>query len=103
MSSEGNNAKPRRRATAKPSSLQDVRKVKLTLYLDADLAKRFAVHAEMMEQDKSELFAAMVRTHCRRFVVHDRGGDAGASAEAGTAEDRGETTPGSEPVPTMSG
>ncbi len=85
MSSEGNYAKPRRRATAKPSSLQDVRKVKLTLYLDTDLAKRFAVHAEMMEQDKSELFAEMVRTHCRRFVVHDHGKNPGESTEAGAA------------------
>lgn len=80
MSSEGNNAKPRRRATAKPPSLQDVRKVKLTLYLDTDLAKRFAVHAEMMEQDKSELFAEMVRTHCRRFVMHDRARGPGETA-----------------------
>ena len=36
-------------------------------------------------QDKSVLFATMVRTHCRRFVVHDHGKDASESAEAGAA------------------
>jgi hypothetical protein len=80
MSSEGNNAKPRRRSTSKASSPQNVKRVKLTLYLDTDLAKRFAVHAEMMEQDKSELFAEMVRTHCRRFIVHDRDRGSGETA-----------------------
>lgn len=49
--------------------------MKLTLYLPADLAKRFGVHAQMTDLDKSELFAEMVRTHCRRFVVHDHGRD----------------------------
>lgn len=86
MSTEGTPARPRKRQTARPSSPQDVQRVKLTLYLPADLAKRFAVHAEMVDLDKSELFAELVRTHCRRFVVHDHGRDAASdTSEVGAA------------------
>jgi hypothetical protein len=55
------------------------------LYLPPDLLKKFSVPATMVDMDKSELFAEMVRVHCRRFVVHDHGKDAGESAEAGAA------------------
>jgi hypothetical protein len=86
MTTDGNNARTRRRQTPKPSSPSDVQRVKLTLYLPADLAKRFGVHAQMMDLDKSELFAEMVRAHCRRFVVHDHGREAGGEqGEAGAA------------------
>jgi hypothetical protein len=85
MTTEGNAARPRRRQAAKASGPQDA-KVKLTLYLPPELAKRFGVHAEMMDLDKSELFAEMVRAYCRRFVVHDHGREAGAEqGEAGAA------------------
>ena len=84
MTTDGNNARPRRRQAAKASGPQDAQRVKLTLYLPVELAKRFGVHAEMMDLDKSELFAEMVRTHCRRFVVHDHGKETGGDlGEAG--------------------
>jgi hypothetical protein len=86
MTTEGNPARPRRRQAAKASGPQDAQKVKLTLYLPPELAKRFGVHAEMTDQDKSELFAEMVRAYCRRFVVHDHGKEAGGEqGEAGAA------------------
>lgn len=72
MLSEVSASKPRKRVPAKPSCRQDEPKTKLTLYVAADLAKRFAVHATYSDMDKSELFAAMIREHCRRFVVSDR-------------------------------
>jgi hypothetical protein len=75
----------RKRVAAKPSSRPDAERVKLTLYLDADLARRFAVHATMTVLDRSELFAEMVRTHCRRFVVSDRQAAAGEPAEPDAA------------------
>jgi hypothetical protein len=82
MSSDQTPARPRKRPASKPSSPPDVSRVKLTLYLPGDLAKRFAVHAEMEDLDKSGLFAEMVRTHCRKYVVHTvRGRD---SEEQGT-------------------
>ena len=46
---------------------------------------RRAGEEEGMEQDKSVLFATMVRVPCRWFVVHDHGKDASESAEAGAA------------------
>ena len=86
MTMDGHAGRTRRRQAAKASGSQDAQKVKLTLYLPPDLAKRFGVHAEMMDLDKSELFAEMVRAHCKRFVVHDHGKDAGAEqGEAGAA------------------
>lgn len=72
MNAEPHTPKPRRRAAARTASRQDDQKVKLTLYVPADLAKRFAVHATYTDQDKSALFAEMIREHCKRFVVSDR-------------------------------
>lgn len=81
MTTDGNTSKPRRRQPGKPTGQPDDKKVKVTLYLPADLAKRFAVHAVQTEQDKSELFAEMVKAHCKRFVVHDRDRSPGDTGE----------------------
>lgn len=62
----------RGRRAARTPRRADASRAKLTLYLDAELARRFAVHATMTGVDRSELFAEMVRTTCRRFVVSDR-------------------------------
>ena len=64
--------KPRKRSVGKTANRQDEQKVKVTLYLPADLAKRFAVHATYSDMDRSELFAELIREHCKRFVVSDR-------------------------------
>lgn len=74
-------AKSRKRGPAKPASRQDDQKVKLTLYVAADLAKRFAVHATYSDMDRSALFAEMIREHCKRFVVSDRAKSADESAQ----------------------
>ena len=74
-------AKATRKKAAKPSSRQDEPKAKLTLYVPADLAKRFATHAVYSDMDRSELFAEMIRQHCRRFVVSDRAKHEGEAAE----------------------
>jgi hypothetical protein len=65
-------AKTRKRSPAKTPSRQDDQKTKLTLYVPADLAKRFAVHATYSDMDRSALFAEMIREHCKRFIVSDR-------------------------------
>jgi hypothetical protein len=72
MIQEPAHVKPRRRSTAKTATRQDEPKTKITLYVPADLARRFAVHATYTDQDKSALFAEMIRDHCKRFVVSDR-------------------------------
>ena len=72
MLTESLPAKTRKRAAAKSSTRSDDQKTKLTLYVPADLAKRFAVHATYSDMDRSELFSEMIREHCRRFVVSDR-------------------------------
>jgi hypothetical protein len=75
----------RTRNASKPDPQQAEKPRKLTFAVPADLARRFAVHAEMMDMDKTELFCELIRTHCRRFSVHDRAKDSGESAEAGAA------------------
>jgi hypothetical protein len=70
--SEAVPAKARKRNPAKTPSRQDDQKTKLTLYVPADLAKRFAVHATYSDMDRSALFAEMIREHCKRFIVSDR-------------------------------
>ena len=64
--------KPRRRSAGKAATRQDEAKTKITLYVPADLARRFAVHATYTDMDRSALFAEMIREHCKRFVVSDR-------------------------------
>lgn len=82
MSDDGTTPKRRKRADGKVAKAEDGKPTKLTLYLAPDLAKRFGVHAMMVGMDRSELFADMVRTHCKRFVVSDRSGGQGADTEA---------------------
>lgn len=71
----------KRRAPSKPTPQPDDKPVKLTLQISAELAKRFGVHAEMLGLSKSDLFAELVKTGCRRFVVHDHGKESGEPAE----------------------
>jgi hypothetical protein len=74
----------RPRNAARSATQANEKPVKMTLSLPADLARRFGVHAEMLGIGKGELFAEMIRAHCRRFVVHDHGGkDQGEPADAG--------------------
>jgi len=75
----------RRRPAAKPAGRQDAERVKHTLYLDADLSKRFTVHAAMTGVDRSELFAELVKAGCRRFVVSDRERGPAAQGEESSA------------------
>lgn len=72
MGSESTPGKTRKRAVAKATNRQDASKEKVTLYLPADLARRFSVHVTYSGMDRSEYFADMVRQHCRRYVVSDR-------------------------------
>jgi hypothetical protein len=72
MVPESTSAKPRRRTAGKTATRQDEAKTKITLYVPADLARRFAVHATYTDMDRSALFAEMIREHCKRFVVSDR-------------------------------
>ena len=52
MSTEPQAPKARRRNPARTASRQDEQKVKVTLYVTADLAKRFAVHATYTDVDR---------------------------------------------------
>ena len=83
--STGPQNKPRKRPVAKPSNRQGDHKVKVTLYLPADLARRFAVHATYTDMDRSALFAEMIREHCKRFVVSDRSKSQDEASESSAA------------------
>ncbi len=72
MSLDANGSKSRKRAAVKTPGRVDGGKVKLTLYVPAALAKRFATHAVYSDMDRSALFAEMIQQHCKRYVVSDR-------------------------------
>jgi len=72
MATEPASGKPRKRPAAKATIRQDATKEKVTLYLPVELARRFSVHVTYSGMDRSEYFAEMVRTHCKRYVVSDR-------------------------------
>jgi hypothetical protein len=75
-------ARPRKRATAKPSSRPASPKQKLTLYVSVESAQRLAVHATMTGSDRSAVVEAMIREQLRRFIVSDRA----KSADPATVE-----------------
>jgi len=84
MSADASEPKGRRRKAGKTPS-QPGAKVKLTLRVDVDTAERFKLHALMTRKEQCDLFAEMVKTHCRRFVVHDHGKDAGSADDSSAA------------------
>jgi hypothetical protein len=81
-STESGNGKARKRPAVKTAGGQGVAKVKATIHLSGDADKRLSVHAAMMEMDRSELVEFLIVTHLKRYVVSDRGGDAGNANEA---------------------
>ena len=86
MGSESTPGKTRKRSAAKATNRQDAPKEKVTLYLPADLARRFSVHVTYSGMDRSEYFAEMVRQHCRRYVVSDRLKESGETEEGAEME-----------------
>jgi hypothetical protein len=87
MASESPSGKTRKRPVAKTTNRADAPKEKVTLYLPAELARRFSVHVTYSGMDRSEYFADMVRQHCRRYVVSDRLKDSGEAEETAGAEE----------------
>lgn len=65
-------SKARKRAAVKASEDAPASKVKLTLYVSGETARRLAIHATMTGQDRSGLVESLIDANCRRFVVSDR-------------------------------
>ena len=80
--SESGSAKGRKRPGSKTVTGQGAGKVKATIHLSPDADKRLSIHATMMEMDRSELMEHLIVTYLKRYVVSDRGGEAGAVDEA---------------------
>ena len=55
----------------KTEETEETPKQKLTLYVTADQAKRLAVHATMLETDRSALVGDLIKEHLKRFRVQD--------------------------------
>lgn len=66
-------AKTRNRVRPKIGVKPDAEKMKLTMYVDPELGRKFIVHATYTGVDRSTLFAEMIKKHCGRYVVSDRG------------------------------
>lgn len=78
--------KSRRRPATKTASRQSAGKVKSTVHLSVEASQRLTVHAAMLGMDRSSLVEQLIRDGLRRFVVSDRGGSDGASADGQAAE-----------------
>ena len=87
MASESPSGKTRKRSVAKATTRQNALKEKVTLYLPAELARRFSVHVTYSGMDRSEYFADLVRQHCRRYVVSDRLKESGETQDGAEAEE----------------
>jgi hypothetical protein len=77
---DGGSGKPRKRQGAKAANRQAAAKVKATVHLSVEAHQRLTVHAAMMGMDRSELVEKLINDQLRRFVVSDRGGQAGEDA-----------------------
>lgn len=73
--STGEAAKPRKRTAAKPAARQAAAKLKLTIHLSVEAARKLDIHATMMSLDRSALVERLVHDNLKRWVVSDRGGD----------------------------
>ena len=84
-----NPAKSRRRTSAKASVRASAPKVKQTLVLSEDSARRLAVHSAMLGVDRSALVDQLIQEHMRRFRVSDLDRndtrDTGEDRQSGTA------------------
>ncbi len=65
-------AKAVRKRSAKPSQMEDASKVKATIHLSAEAAKRLGVYAVMTGKSNSGVVEALIMEQLRRFVVSDR-------------------------------
>lgn len=66
-----NESKPRRRTNARATARPVVKKTKVTLVLDDDVAKRLGIHAVQMDMDRSQIVNQLVRDNLKRFRVLD--------------------------------
>jgi hypothetical protein len=64
--------KPARRRSAKPAKQEDTSKVKATIHISAEAARRLGVYAVMTGSTNSGVVESLIMEHLRRFVVSDR-------------------------------
>ena len=78
---------PRKRTT-KTAKPEDASKVKATIHLSVEAAKRLGVYAVMTHKSNSGVVEDLIIEHLRRFVVSDRakGNDQAPSVESANCE-----------------
>ena len=64
--------KASRKRTAKASRVEDTTKVKATIHLSVEAAKRLGVYAVMTNASNSGVVEALIMENLKRFVVSDR-------------------------------
>ncbi len=78
--------KARKRQSVKASKPSTAKTLATTVHLSPEAAQRIDLHALMTGQSRSAYIESLIMTHCRRYVVSDRGGcDNGSIGEAGSA------------------
>lgn len=71
VASTSNESKPSRRPRDHATTRPAVRKVKVTLVLEEESARRLAVHSAMTGQDRSFIAEELFKRHLKRFRVQD--------------------------------
>lgn len=85
-------ARGRRKPVAKAARGEDPQKRKKSLCLSPEEWERLGIHAVKTLRSESAIVGELIRTHLRRFVVSDRGGEPAASP-ADEAKDADATLP----------
>lgn len=65
-------AKAVRKRSAKPARQEDASKVKATIHISAEAARRLGVYAVMTHSTNSGVVESLIMEQLRRFVVSDR-------------------------------
>lgn len=90
-------ARARRKPVAKPPIRDESQNRKKSLCFSPEAWERLGIHAVKTRRSESAIVEELIRTHLRRFVVSDRGGEPAASPED-EAKDPGRVLPMGEGV-----
>ena len=74
--------KPKRRQAVKQAARPAASRFKATVTLSAEAYQRLSIHATMANQTHSEPVERLINDNLRRWVVSDRGGSEGSTADA---------------------
>lgn len=87
-SDEGREPKARKSRAAKTPKLQDAKKkVKISIYVSLESARRLGIHATMTSLDRSSIVDSLIREHLRDWVVQYRPVSKGSGLDSAESQE----------------